>query len=406
MSNPHQAHSKLSFSARYRWRACPLSVHLSANVADVPSSPAAEEGTCAHLVAEWYVRQHYRLPFADGSHVAAGECPPTRVPPGISGLDYNDLATISAWHARLRQHGKAYLVFVQSLIPADEPNAHISIETKVDIRSIHPMLFGTLDLRIWLPKAGRLVIVDYKYGFQDVDVGTPDDPNAQLAAYAIASIEALNEQCQRLLSGIRLAVYQPRVPLGDPAKVLDLPVSWVDVERRKLRDEVAAVENPGAPRPGDHCRYCPAKASCPAVHGALGTALSVYAGGPNLLSMSDDQLIALWSARKAVETLMEDLDERVRKLATTGETAKRFKIATRQGNRMFKDKQAATLTLLALGRHDLLQPVALSDALPAMPAALIDELVTRGATASWPVLLESPAPNVVRDMFQKYIEKA
>lgn len=402
MSNPQQTHSKLSFSARYRWRACPLSVHLSLNAPESPSSPAAQEGTCAHLVGEWYVRQHFGLGYANGSPAPQGECPPTRVPDGL-GLD--EPAKVDAWHAQLRQHGKDYLAFIRSLIPDDEPDAYVSIETPVNIHSIHPMLFGTLDLRIWLPKRCVLVIVDYKYGFQDVDVGTAADPNPQLAAYAIASIEGLHEAPRKQLQGIKLAVYQPRVPMGDPAKVLDLPVSWIDEERRKLRDEVAAVENPGAPRPGDHCRYCPGKGACPVTHNALQTALAAYAGGPNILAMSDDQIIALWSARKAVETLMDDIDERVRKLAAEGETAKRFKFASRAGSQMWKDTSAAALTLIALGRHDLLQPVALSKALPALPAALHEELVTRGKPSSWPVLLDVPAPNVVRDIFNQYIEK-
>ena len=393
MSNPQQLHSKLSFSARHRWRACPISVHLSANIASSPGGPAAQEGTAAHLIAEWYVRQHYRLPFADGTQVPSGDPPPTAIPDGLSVKDP------AVWHEQLRKHGRDYLAFIQSLIPADETQAYVSVESPVNIRSIHPQLFGTLDLRIWLPLRQHLIVVDYKYGFQDVDVGTLLDPNAQLAAYAIASIETLTQPLKR----ITLVVYQPRVPLGEPAKMLDLPPEWIEQERRKLREEVTAVENPGAPRPGEHCRYCPAKGVCPAVHNALQTALDAYAGGRNILAMSDDEIIALWSARKAVETLMEDVDERARGLAKQGD--KRFKVTVQEGRRMWKDPKNATLTLLVLGRTDLLQPVALSDALPAMPNALHEELVGKSQPSTRISLLDAPAPNVVRDMFNQYVKR-
>jgi hypothetical protein len=396
MANSQSTHSKLSFSGRSRWRACPLSVHLSHGLPDGPSSPAAAEGTGAHLVAEWYVRQAFNLPLA-----LPGECPDvTRTP----GLAIEGDAAWAAWQDQLRKHGKDYLAFVRTLIPADEPNAYVSVETPVNIASIHAQLFGTLDLRIWLPVRRILIVVDYKYGFQDVDVGTPDDPNAQLAAYAIASIEALTPALRDSITSVWLAVYQPRVPLGDPAKILRLAPSWIDVERAKLREEVKAVESPGGPRPGDHCRYCPAKGVCPAVHNALQTALDAYAGGRNILAMDDAEIIALWSARKAVETLMGDVDERVRKLAKDGDS--RFKVTVREGRRMWRDAKSVAMTLLAIGRHDLLQPVALSEAIAALPPGIVDELVGKSQGSTYISLLEERAPNVVRDIFAAYVKRA
>ena len=400
MSNPASTHSKLSFSARARWRACPISVHLSKDIGDDPGSPAAREGTAAHLQAEWYVRKAFNIGPADSTY-HAGDHPPDVA--RVEGLNVLPDAW-PLWQDMLRQHGRDYLAFVRSLIPADEPNAYVSVETKVNIHSIHPQLFGTLDLRVWLPQRCQLIVVDYKYGFQDVDVGTPDDPNAQLAAYAVASIEGMNEATRKQIKGITLAVYQPRVPLGEPAKILHLPPAWIEEERRKLRDECAAVVNPGAPRPGDHCRYCPAKAVCPSVHNTLQVALDAYAGGRNILAMDDAEIIALWSARKAVETLMDDIDERVRKLAKDGD--KRFKVTVQAGRRMWKDPKGAALTLLALGRHDLLQPVALSDAAAALPAGIVAELIGQSQGSTRISLLDTPAPNVVRDIFKQYVKPA
>lgn len=401
MSNPQVSHSKLSFSGRKRWRICPISVQMSEGMPDV-SGPAAAEGTCAHKVAEFYIRQYFGLA---AKH--PGREPPQQTPP--VGLDLSKYGAtpeiqVAQWNETLRRHGRGYLDFVLKLIAryrVGDERVYVDVEERVAIPSIHAQLFGTLDLRIWFATSHRLIVVDYKFGFQDVDVGTPDDPNAQLAAYAVASMD---QPGVPPASAYVLAVHQPRVPLGDAGKLLELPASWLADERRKLQNEVAAVENPGAPRPGDHCRYCKGASKCPATHGAAALAIEVHAGARSLLAMTDDELVQVWAARTAFKNFWEDVEERIGKLATTGHSG--LQIKETAGRRMWKDPAMATLTFLAMGRVDLLQPIALSDAIGHLPAEFHDELVGKSRPSRSIVPVHDTAPHVIGDIFKKYANKS
>lgn len=397
MTNPQVTHSILSFSGRKRWKMCPISVQLSKGMPD-SSGPAAEEGTCAHAVAEHYVKQHFKLPGAPAAGTSASEQP---VP---AGLDLKG-ATPQRWNETLRHHGRGYRDFILSLIPAGATDVAIVVEQRVAIASISDQLFGTADCLVLFRLNGLwyLIVVDYKYGFADVDVGTYDDPNEQLAAYAVAAAEGLAEKGVRV-ERITLAVYQPRRPLAAPSQTLELDAAWLALERAKLTREVAAVANPGAPVPGDHCRYCKGKPKCPTVHSSMATALAAYAGERNLLDMPEDDIVQLFAARTAFKAFWEDVEERVDQLVKAGH--KNLRVKETQGRQMWKDPKAATETLLAMNRLDLLQPVALSNALPVLPVEFHDELVKRSAPSRTIQVVEVQSPSAIATMFKNYAKGA
>lgn len=404
MANQLVQHSTLSFSGRERWRNCPVSVVLSKDMPD-NSGPAAEEGTAAHRVAEFYVRQHFGLPGAK-----PGEAPDE---PAVLALDRfqgkidgDFVREEQLWNEELRKHGKAYCAYVQSLIPPGS-QAFVDIEQRVAATSIDARLFGTLDLRIWFPTFRVLLILDYKYGFMDVDVGTIDDPNPQLAAYAVASLDTFNGA----LEGVMLAVFQPRRPLGEAGQKLYLPASWVAQERAKLANEVQAVDvaaqfvETGKPvaeqvKPGDHCRYCKGAAKCPATTNALQAALDTQAGLRSVLDMPEDDILALYASRSAIKNLMEDIEERVQALAKTGSA--KLRIETKGGRRMWRNPKEATLTLLALGLDSCLAPGPLSEVIEQIPAQFRESLIGRARDSVSIKLVTETKPGAVAAAFRKY----
>lgn len=397
MSNPQVAHSKMSFSARKRWKRCPISIHMSQGVADV-SSPAAAEGTTAHTVAEFYVCQHFGLVHRGFGQIAKGaECSDMPVPAGV------DLKgkTTADWNAELRRHGKAYRDYAISLIPAGE-EAYVVVEQKVAIPSISEHLFGTADLMIWLPRLKRVIVIDYKYGYESVEVGTYDDTNEQLAAYLVAGEEGLMQKGIVPQQGV-LAVYQPRRVLQRPEQSLEVDRAWFGKERDKLARETAAIDNPGAPRPGDHCKYCKGKAKCPAVQTALATALAAHCGEKSILDMPEDELVQLFAVRAAFKAFWEDVEERIGKLAQAGHA--NLQIKESQGRRMWGDTKLATETFLALGRIDLLQPRSLTDVMAEVPEAFLDGLIARSNPSRSIKVVEQKAPAEVSKLFQQYVKK-
>lgn len=387
MSNPAVVHSKLSFSARKRWKNCPDSVVLSKDLPD-KTSPYAAEGTAAHAVAEWYVRQAFGLPGAQ-----AGDPPDV---PVTEGLDLKG-RTPAAWNEEMRKHGRAYVAFIRSLIPPGL-EAHVTIEQRVAIPSIHAQLFGTADCLVWIAALARLIVVDYKYGFEDVAVGTFDDTNEQLGAYAVAGAETFGLEPAE----IGIAVFQPRRVIGQAGQVEIFGGTWLPAERGKLTIEVARVDaaDGSNPKAGPWCRHCRAKPKCPRTHGALAQAVAFYAGEKNLHSMTDDEVVELWAARTAFKGFWEDVEERIGQIAQASHP--RIQYATSEGRRKWKDETQAAYTLLAMGRPDLLAPRALSAVYDVLPPYAQAELVTRGADVRTIKLVDPGTPSQIAQIFKKY----
>jgi hypothetical protein len=387
MSNPVVIHSKLGFSSRKRWRECPASVALSVDMPDKTSSAAAE-GTIAHTVAEFYVRQAFKLP-----NNAGGEAPLMQPP---ADLDLKG-RTVAAWNEELRKHGRAYVEFIRSLIPAHAA-AHLVVEQKVSIPSISPHLFGTGDLFVWVPANNLLIAVDYKYGFEDVSCGDDTDTNPQLAAYLVAAAETFKLAPEWLVA----AIYQPRRVIGQAGQSINITGDWLAREREKLRAEVARVEAPAGamPTPGNHCRYCRAKPVCPRVHEAVAAAVATYAGETNLHTMTDDEVVQLWACRSAFKGFWEDVQARIDGLSKTGH--KRLNIKTSDGRRKWRDESEVALTLMALGLTDLLAPKALSEVYDRLPANIRDTLVGRTLPVRTITLIEPGTPNETAKLFKKY----
>jgi hypothetical protein len=385
-------HSKLGMSARSRWSKCAKSVPWSDGLPDEPG-PAAEEGTRAHTVAEFYVRQRFGLAGAE-----AGEAPEQVVPVGL------DLKgqTPEQWNEKLRYHGKQYAAWLAEFIGTSL--AHIVLERRVAISGTSPPLFGTADCLIWFPTERQLAVIDYKYGFGEVEVGTADAPNEQAAGYAVAACEDFKLEP----ADVSLGIYQPRRIHGEPGQLLALPGHWIATERAKILAEAREVrraydDETMQPVPGKHCRYCRASSRCPTTHHAGKTALKAYVSTSMVHEMTDEEIIALWSVRTAFKNFWEDVEERIAKMAGAGTHGLVMKVS--QGRRVWADPQTAALTLLALGRADLVQPCALSDALPAIPAEMHDALIGRAAGAKTISTVDTADPATVAGTFDKYVRK-
>lgn len=382
-------HSKLSFSSRARWANCPFSVKLSEGLPD-STSPAAEEGTIAHTVAE----QHLRKALGQLDDVPTDEL--IAPPPGIvkpESMTYD--AWTKSWNADLHKHGRGYAEFILKQIPGALQDAHVAIEQRVAIPSIHPQLHGTADCVIYAPQAEHLAVIDYKFGFQPVDIGDVADTNPQLAAYLVAAAEVVTEPLELL----RVSVYQPRLTTMVP-QVLELPITWLKREREKLKREVDAVENAAEPNPGEWCRYCKAKQRCPATVNALQTVVQARGTAPDLANMGEDQVLALWAARTAFKAFWEDVEERITQMAAAKHP--RIEVKEKRGRQMWADPKEAALYFLAIDRLDLLQPVAIGEALEALPQSVRAELVTLSKGSRTLTVKDPDAPDALAEKFKMY----
>lgn len=229
---PQPAHSKLGASSYYRWKACPGSIRLCANL-DSQESEYARIGTLAHETA---------------SNMLLGEGPPL----GFEELTIEDMAAVTT-----------YTDFVTGIIKAHSSteDLEVMIEKRFDLGKYVPGAFGTADCVLYHKGLKKLVVIDYKHG-----AGLPVEvvENNQLLYYALGAMASL-EVAPR---SIEIVIVQPRCYHADgpirrwitgPQRILDFIAD--------LEEDAEATRKPDAPlNPGEHCRFCPAQAMhCPAV---------------------------------------------------------------------------------------------------------------------------------------------
>ena len=259
MSSPrtptvHGAHSLIGASSMARLIACPASFALSqqvyaagvnANSGGGGSSIYAATGTVAHSLAEEALTDGYDPASQLGETVQ------------VDGHDVTVDADMVA----------AVNVYVAEVQRRTTGASWSALETRVCLDDYWPAgtgpavsAFGTADLIAYHGTTLHLDVLDYKNG-AGVFVDVTDNP--QLMYYAAG---ALREVPGPVVT-IDLTIVQPNVRGAEKVRTyrttaLDV-LMWVD---DVLKPTVVEAMTPGARIfAGKHCRFCPARASCPAL---------------------------------------------------------------------------------------------------------------------------------------------
>lgn len=249
------AHSKLSASAADRWIACPGSVVLSAGLPDNTSKYAAW-GSVAHSVAD--------------------EClTKSKDPATFVGLQYNQDGYLITVDADMVECVQTYLQNLAEMTAGadlfeSETRTYYASWLAVDA----DLAWGTADATAVL--GTELQVHDLKTG-RGVEVDAVE--NRQMMLYAggkLLEMEALGIDIET----VRLVIHQPRVRKAPSEWTLtrDELVAWLMGDARQAAQRVLqaheAVEFDPYLAAGDHCRWCRAKATCPALRDdVLSTAL-------------------------------------------------------------------------------------------------------------------------------------
>ncbi len=338
------AHSKLSASAADRWMACPGSVVLSEGQPDNTSEYAAW-GSVAHRVAD--------------------EClTKSKDPVTFIGLKYNQDGYTFTVDDEMADCVQTYLGNLREMTAGadlfeSETRTNYSTWLNVD----QALAWGTADATALI--GTELQVHDLKTG-RGVEVDAVE--NSQMMLYAggkLLEMEALGIEVET----VRLVIHQPRVRQAPSEWHLtrDELADWLMGDARQAAQRVlVAKETHGTSkwdetflRSGDQCRWCRAKATCPAlrnevsieVHGVAAASPDEFAdfvtATPNAALPSDANWLAACLSKV---DLIEDWCSAIRaeslRRLSAGAPVPGYKLVQgKRGNRQWADPAEAEKVL-------------------------------------------------------------
>ncbi len=316
-------HAMLSASGASRWLTCSPSARFEKEFPE-QQSDYADEGTLAHELA---------------SYVIAAKASETLVEPHV-------LERIQAdkhYSSEMSFIVDEYADFVIERFREASKGAMLVLEQRVDLRMFIPEGFGTVDVGI--PADYMLDIIDLKYG-QGVPVDAEENPQIMLYALGILQEYKLLYDIKR----VRMTIYQPRLE-----NISTFEMSAENLERWGyevvIPGALKAYKGEGEFIPGDHCRFCRAKAQCKAAAKFnLELAARDFAAPVNLVS--DEQVVRILGRAASMKKWLTSVEEMALRMALGGKVWPGLKVVAGKSMRKYTNEQAIKEGLIEAGYQE------------------------------------------------------
>lgn len=362
------AHAQLSPSSAERWITCPGSVALCRNLPD-SSSSYADEGTAAHDLAAKCLESGKDAAEFIGQTVDKG-------------------FVVDSTMAGYVQQYVDFVRFVR-----DAEGSTLLVEQRLPIEYITGEVgaTGTSDAVV----LGRTILTvgDLKYG---MGVKVEAENNPQLRIYALAALREFS--MVQDFTHVRMVIHQPRLNHVSEAT---MTVEELEAFGESAWNAAVETRKEGADLvPSDKgCKFCRAKATCPAlreavaltVRGAIESPMSVdefddlTANTPTTETTSDYLSVAM-SKVDLIEGWCKAVRAEAERRLLAGETVNGYKLVQgRRGSRQWKDSALAEQTLKQMRvPHDRMFDYSL------VSPTTADKLAKEGVIGprQWPRVLE------------------
>ncbi|MDQ0254903.1 hypothetical protein J2S74_002285 [Evansella vedderi] len=309
-----RAHALLSASSASRWLACTPSPRLEEQFEDEGSEYAAE-GTLAHEIAELKLRKHYTEPMG-----------PQKFAAQIRKFKKHEL-----FQDEMLKHTDTYLEYIQGITHGFKTLPFVAIEKRLDFSAYVPEGFGTGDCIII--GESKLYVIDFKYG-KGVPVSAEDNP--QMKLYGLGAY--LEYGFLYDIKEVQMVVVQPR--LNDEPSEATLPLNELLAWGEEIKPVARkAFKGEGDYVPGEHCKFCKAKAQCRARADQY-TALEDFKSmKPPLIS--DEEVGQILEKAQNLEAWVKALKDYALTESLKGKEIPGWKAVEGRGSRSYVDQDKA-----------------------------------------------------------------
>lgn len=312
----HGSHAILSPSSSERWINCPPSAKENAG-GDTGSS-YAQQGSEAHLMAEWKVKKALGHKIRD----------PT------DELEYFD--------EEMEECTDAYCEFVMEQVQTAKetcPDPLVLVEQRLDFTRWVAESFGTADCICVAD--GTMTVVDFKYG---LGVLVDADGNSQMRMYALGALNLFESLYD--IQTVRMIIFQPRRDNISTAEVTkEKLLGWA--EEVLIPAAALAAKGDGEYRAGKHCQFCKIKATC-RKRAEYNLQMAQYDFAvPDTLA--DDEISMILDRADTFIGWVNDVKSYALEQAIGGKQYPGFKVVEGRSNRRYTDGDAVAAAVTEAG---------------------------------------------------------
>jgi len=319
-------HAKLSASGSSKWLNCAGSVEAESKIPN-KQSVYAEEGTLAHELADICLKNYINSCALNNDY----KSPLDRIGETIKcESDKKVISTVVT-----EEMAKFVQEYIDYVLAHETKNSQLYTEDRVDFSNIVPDGFGTMDAAILDYDTGICHIFDLKYG-QGVPVDAVENTQAQL--YALGFYNEL--KCLDVIKSFKIHIVQPRIFNYSSWEItLDDLFKFGEYASKKANEALS----PNAPRiPGEkQCKWCNAKATCPALKKHTeDTILSSFEDlNKDIMfnELNDEQLKLILDNKKLIEDFLKSVEQHIYDRVLNGEKFEGYKLVEGRSNRKWID---------------------------------------------------------------------
>ena len=231
--------------------------------------------------------------------------------------------------------------YIDYVLAHETKNTQLYTEDRVDFSNIVPDGFGTMDAAVLDYDTGICHIFDLKYG-QGVEVSAVENTQAQL--YALGFYNEL--KCLDVIKSFKIHIVQPRIFNYSSWEIsLDDLVKFGEYASKKANEALTpnALRTPGEKQ----CKWCNAKATCPALKKHTEETILQKFDDLDLPNkevfmlvdkvMNDEQLKLILDNKKLIEDFLKSVEQHIYDRAINGEKFEGYKLVEGRSNRKWVD---------------------------------------------------------------------